>query len=104
MDAVGDQLDPGYAELRRRLDRDRERRGPLDRIVSKLLGMDMKMAQYRTGKAFCDEVVAQAGVRTLNQVWKDQGNIPTQAELDSPEAWVARVGRKRALRLLSLFR
>ena len=58
MDAVGDELDPGYAELRRRLDRDRERRGPLDSLVSKLLGLEMKMAQYKRGKAFADEVVS----------------------------------------------
>ena len=57
MDAVGDQLDPGYGELRRALDRDRDRRGLLDSIVSKLLGLEMKLAQYRRGKAFADEVV-----------------------------------------------
>ena len=38
MDAVGDQLDPGYTELRRALDSDRDRRGLLDSIVSKVLG------------------------------------------------------------------
>src|SRR5262249_43333466 len=32
MDAVGHQLDPGYTDLRRALDRDRERRGLLDSI------------------------------------------------------------------------
>lgn len=104
MDAVGDQLDPGYAELRRRLDRDRGRRGPLDRIVATLLGLDMKMAQYRTGKAFCDAVADEAGIRTLNQVWKAPENLPTQAELESPEAWIERVGIKREHRFLSLFR
>lgn len=104
MDAVGDQLDPRYAELRRRLDRDRERRGLLDKVVSKLLGMDMKMAQYRTGKAFADRVAEVAGVRTLNQVWKSPEYLPSQAELEAPESWIERVGAKRELRLLSLFR
>lgn len=104
MDAVGDQLDPGYAELRRRLDRDRERRGPLDRLVSKLLGMDMKMAQYRTGKAFCDEVAAAAGIHTLNQVWRDHANLPSQDELSSPGAWIERVGVKRRRPLLAFLR
>jgi coenzyme F420 biosynthesis associated uncharacterized protein len=56
MDAVGDQLDPGYTDLRRAMDSDRERRGLLDSIVSKVLGLDMKLAQYRRGQAFADEV------------------------------------------------
>jgi coenzyme F420 biosynthesis associated uncharacterized protein len=104
MDAVGDQLDPGYAEMRRRLDLDRERRGLLDKVVSKLLGLDMKMAQYRRGKAFADRVAAQAGLRTLNQVWKGPEFLPSNAELEAPSDWIARVGAKRESRLFSLFR
>jgi coenzyme F420 biosynthesis associated uncharacterized protein len=104
MDAVGDQLDPGYAELRRSLDRDRERRGLLDSIVSKLLGLDMKMAQYKRGKAFADEVVDRAGIRTLNQAWRGPEALPSDAEIESPAAWIERVGEKRQSRLLSLFR
>lgn len=92
MDAVGDELDSGYAELRRRLDRDRERRGPLDSIVSKLLGLDMKMAQYSRGKAFCDAVADEHGIRALNVVWRDSSALPTNAELEDPEAWVERTG------------
>lgn len=104
MDAVGEQLDPGYAELRRRLDRDRRRRGPLDALVSKLLGLEMKMAQYSRGKAFADQVAEAAGIRTLNQVWRSPGHLPSGAELDDPAAWIARVGVKRERRFLALFR
>jgi coenzyme F420 biosynthesis associated uncharacterized protein len=104
MDAVGDQLDPGYTELRRALDRDRERRGLLDSIVSKVLGLEMKLAQYRRGKAFCDEVVSAHGIRTLNRAWSEPDALPWPDELDSPERWVERVGVARERRLLSLFR
>jgi coenzyme F420 biosynthesis associated uncharacterized protein len=102
MDAVGDQLDSGYAELRRRLDRDRERRGPLDALVSKLLGLDMKMAQYSRGKAFCDAVAEQADIRALNVVWRDSASLPTSAEIEDPEAWIARTGAaSRTRRILA---
>ena len=105
MDAVGDELDPGYAELRRRLDRDRERRGFLDSLVSKLLGLEMKMAQYRRGKAFCDEVADQAGIAALNRVWEGPESLPSFDEIDDPAAWLERVGGDRRRRgLLSLFR
>ena len=96
MDAVGDELDPGYAELRRRLDRDRERRGPLDAIVSKLLGLDMKMAQYRRGKAFADEVAEAAGIRALNGSGAGPRRCPAATRSMIPEAWIARVGRQAA--------
>jgi coenzyme F420 biosynthesis associated uncharacterized protein len=104
MDAVGDQLDPGYAELRQRLDGDRRRRGLLDSVVSKLLGLEMKMSQYRRGKVFCDGVVEAAGIRTLNQVWRRPENLPGSNELDDPTQWIERVGTKHPLRFLALFR
>jgi coenzyme F420 biosynthesis associated uncharacterized protein len=104
MDAVGDQLDPGYSDLRRALDRDRERRGLLDSIVSKVLGLEMKLAQYRRGKAFSDEVVRVHGIRTLNRAWSDPDALPRPEELDSPDEWVARVGAVRERRLFALFR
>src|SRR3954452_14298657 len=104
MDAVGDQLDPGYAVLRRALDRDRDRRGLLDSIVSKVLGLEMKLAQYRRGKAFADEVVRAHGIRTLNRAWSGPEALPRPEELDSPAEWVERVGTARERRLLALFR
>jgi coenzyme F420 biosynthesis associated uncharacterized protein len=104
MDAVGEQLDPGYGELRRRLDRDRERRGPLDSLVSKLLGLDMKMAQYRRGKAFCDEVVREGGIRALNVVWREPDCLPSFEEIDAPAEWTERTGATRRLRRFALLR
>jgi uncharacterized protein (DUF2342 family) len=29
-------------------------------------------------------------------VWDDPGSIPTLAEIEDPEAWVARIERRRA--------
>jgi coenzyme F420 biosynthesis associated uncharacterized protein len=102
MDAVGDQLDPGYANLRRALDRDRERRGFLDSIVSRVLGLEMKLAQYRRGKAFADEVVRTHGIRTLNRAWSGPDALPRPEELDSPADWVERVGTARGERFFAL--
>jgi coenzyme F420 biosynthesis associated uncharacterized protein len=104
MDAVGDRLDPRYSDLRRALDRDRERRGLLDSIVSRVLGLEMKLAQYRRGKAFADEVVRTHGIRTLNRAWREPDALPRPDELDEPAEWVNRVGAAREHRLFALFR
>ena len=72
-----------------------DRRGFLDQVVSRLLGLEMKLAQYRRGKAFCDEVVRHSGVRALNAVWRGPEALPSSAELDEPGAWIERVGAGR---------
>src|SRR6476659_10235983 len=104
MDAVGHRLDAGFVDLRRALDRDRERRGLLDSIVAKLLGLEMKLAQYRRGKAFADEVVRTHGIRTLNRAWTGPDALPRPEELDDPSAWVERVGAARKPRFWGGFR
>jgi uncharacterized protein (DUF2342 family) len=64
----------------------------------------MKLAQYRRGKAFADEVVRSHGIRTLNRAWGGPETLPRPEELDSPAEWVERVGVARERRLFSLFR
>ena len=50
------------------------------------------MEQYRLGKSFCDAVVADGGLDALNFVWSAPEAMPTAEELESPSAWLARVG------------
>ena len=56
MDAAAASTEPGYARLRERLDARRARRGGLGEVISRLLGMELKLRQYKLGKAFCDAV------------------------------------------------
>ena len=92
MDAIGDRLDPSYARLRRLADARRERQSPLDAIVGRLLGLDVKLRQYKLGKRFADEVVEEAGIEGLNQVWRSPEALPSSAELERPADWLERVG------------
>jgi putative hydrolase len=92
MDAAAADLGPEYGELRRRLDARREGRTGLEAIIGRLLGMEIKLRQYVLGKAFCDAVVAEAGVDGLNQVWASPEALPTLAELEKPAEWLRRVG------------
>jgi coenzyme F420 biosynthesis associated uncharacterized protein len=93
MDAIGDELDPGYARLREAIEAERRRRGMLDAIAVRLLGLDMKLRQYGLGKRFADFVAARSGITGLNAVWREPAALPRMDELESPDRWLARVGR-----------
>jgi coenzyme F420 biosynthesis associated uncharacterized protein len=91
MDALGATLVPGYEKLREAMDRRRRSRTAPERLLQKLLGLDMKLRQYEHGKRFCDAVVAEVGIAGLNAVWRAPADMPTLAELDDPAAWIRRV-------------
>ena len=65
--------------------------GPLWKVLGKVLGLELKMRQYETGRSFCDSVVDRAGVGALNLAWESPDALPSQRELDSPGLWLARV-------------
>lgn len=91
MDAIGNELDPGYARLRDAIEAERRRRGMLDAIAVRLLGLDMKLRQYGLGKRFADFVAARSGIIGLNAVWREPAALPDRDELESPDRWLARV-------------
>src|SRR5215212_1530409 len=93
MDAVGAKALPHYDGLREAMQRRRNSRSAPERLLQKLLGMDMKMRQYEEGKAFCDAVVADRDITVLNRVWESPEMLPTLAELRDHTAWLARVER-----------
>jgi uncharacterized protein (DUF2342 family) len=53
--------------------------------------LDAKIRQYVEGRAFVDTVVRRVGMTGLNRVWESPHNLPLQAEINDPSAWLARV-------------
>ncbi len=90
MDAAGAQLVPSLEDLRGALESRRADRTPLAALLERLIGLDLKLRQYRDGKRFCDEVVERAGVRALNRAWSGPRMLPAAAELADPGAWIER--------------
>jgi uncharacterized protein (DUF2342 family) len=84
-------FDGEYADLRRKLEERRSGRGPLQRLFRRLLGLGMKRRQYERGRAFFDGVVAASDIETAGRVWESPETLPTDEELDDPDAWLARV-------------
>ena len=96
MDMAGAANEPGYARLRDRLDMRRARRGGLGEVISRLLGLELKLRQYKLGKAFCDAVADESGIEGLNRVWSAPEALPTAEELEQPSRWLTRIGERPA--------
>lgn len=93
MDAVGPDVVPTVATIRRRFEQRRAGRSPVDRVFRRLLGLDLKMRQYAEGSRFVRMVVAEVGMDGFNQVWTSPATLPTKAEIADPSRWVTRVVR-----------
>jgi putative hydrolase len=92
MDEVGPEVVPSVAQIRQRFDTKRRSSGSgIDRLLRKLLQLDLKMKQYVEGRVFVDEVVRIAGQDGFNQVWASPAHLPTTAEIADPKSWVDRV-------------
>ena len=84
-------FDDDYADLREKLDR-RRRGGPLvARLARRLLGLGVKRRQYERGAAFFEAVADARDIHAASRVWDAPENLPTEAELDDPARWLARV-------------
>jgi len=88
---MDEAFDDEYADLRRKLDERRSGRGPLQRLIRRVLGLNMKRRQYERGKEFFEAIVAARDIETAGLVWQSPETLPTDEELDDPSAWLARV-------------
>ncbi len=91
MDAVGPQIIPTVADIRRKFQRRRAGTSRLDIAVRKLLGLEAKMRQYREGERFVRTVVDRVGMDGFNRVWTSPNTLPNGAEITEPDAWIGRM-------------
>ncbi len=59
--------------------------------VNKLLGIDLKLEQYRAGERFVSSIIAAQGHEGFNQIWENPLHLPSAAELKDPQSWATRV-------------
>ena len=91
MNAVGEQILPGFAHLHERFERRYEQRGPLERAILRITGLDLKLEQYAAGERFVDAILAARGRALLNRVWESPDRLPSLDEIAHPERWMARI-------------
>lgn len=90
MRALGAELLGSYARIEEAMRRYREGEHG-DPVFERLLGIDMKRAQYERGLAFCATVVEQTDEPTLARMWESADAMPSLPELEEPRLWLARV-------------
>jgi len=84
-------FDAEYADLRQKIEARRRGRNPVEKLVRRLLGLSVKRRQYERGKDFFESVVDLRGVEFAARAWDSPEALPSDAELDAPGTWVARV-------------
>jgi coenzyme F420 biosynthesis associated uncharacterized protein len=92
MNAVSPTVIPSQRLIEDRFGARRRRGGnPLDRLLRRLLGLDVKTRQYVDGAAFVRHVVDRVGVAGFNTIWTSAATLPRKDEIRAPDAWLARV-------------
>ena len=92
MDEYGRDLVPGVDRISERFHarRDQKKTG-VERAMMRLIGMDLKMEQYRKGERFVAAIALAGGSTALNRLWDGPESLPREGEIDAPERWLARV-------------
>jgi putative hydrolase len=91
MRAVGRSRLPSFDRIDEAMRRRHEGRSQEERAAERLLGIDMKLDQYRVGRAFCDRVAELTDERTLARMWDSADALPSMPELEEPRLWLARM-------------
>ncbi|MFN2626844.1 MAG: zinc-dependent metalloprotease [Mycobacteriales bacterium] len=91
MDNVAPDVVPSTPVIRERFDARRGGQGPVDRLIRRLFGLDLKMRQYAEGARFVRHVVGAVGMAGFNVVWRDPDALPTAAEIADPPSWLHRM-------------
>jgi coenzyme F420 biosynthesis associated uncharacterized protein len=91
MNELGGKLLAGFDRLEEAYRKRSSGKSPLEVLIWKLTGLDLKLQQYRNGEAFCRAIFDQYGMKVLNEVWTSEAHMPHLGELAHPEAWYRRV-------------
>src|ERR1700682_5229757 len=91
MNELGSKLLPGFEKLEAAYRERSSGKSPLEVLIWKLTGLDLKLQQYQRGEAFCRAIFDQHGMKVLNEVWSSEAHMPHLDELAHPEVWYRRV-------------
>jgi coenzyme F420 biosynthesis associated uncharacterized protein len=88
MDEIGKEILPEAGKMREGMNRRRAERSMAQKLLEQLLGLDIKLEQYRAGERF---VRAVTGAKRLKALWESPANLPSLEELGEPAKWLERI-------------
>ena len=88
--AARDRL-PSFGRIHEAVRRRHEGRPEEERMVERLLGLDVVPEHYRLGRTFCDRVAEVTDEPTLARMWGSTDSMPSMPELEEPTLWLARM-------------
>ena len=91
MDEVGRDLVPDVERISARFHARREQKSGFERAVSRLIGMDLKLEQYKKGEAFVRAIADRGGPDALRRLWDGPETLPRDGEIEAPGVWLQRV-------------
>jgi coenzyme F420 biosynthesis associated uncharacterized protein len=91
MDRAGEGHVPNADRFGRVLRQRRQQTRGMVRLLQRLAGIEAKIQQYAQGEAFIGAVEAAGGPALLDRAWESPDNLPTIAEIRSPDLWLARM-------------
>lgn len=91
MDQVGNELLATYSTMKERFEKRREMKSGAERLFQRLIGIELKLQQYKIGQIFVDRVVEEEGMGFLNRVWDRPENMPDMEEINDADRWIARI-------------
>jgi coenzyme F420 biosynthesis associated uncharacterized protein len=90
MDRVAEDRIPSQPRMRKELDGSSPG-GVLGKLIGKVLGLDLKKAQYREGQKFFNEVFRAGGLDAVRTCFNSPQTLPTLDEVRTPERWLKRI-------------
>lgn len=61
------------------------------KLIEKLIGLNVKIEQYKLGYQFINHVALATDIEFVNRVWEGPKSLPTLTELQRPELWMGRM-------------
>ena len=90
MRQVGRETLPQWRQIDAQLRARDKSRSLLTGIILRVLGLGLKLEQYRLGDRFCQEIDRTYGRAVLDLAWESPARLPTLAEIAEPRRWAAR--------------
>jgi putative hydrolase len=91
IDKVGQRLVGSYALVSEAFRRRRLEATAGERVLAKLLGVEVDQATVDRGHAFVSGILQRAPEAVLARLWESEGTLPTPPEIEAPGLWLARL-------------